>query len=456
MKKLRYGVNVRENMEEFLTKLMEDYHVYAGLQFAIYDYSFYETCRECGDSAKELTSKFRLLVSDYLSGNIRQETGQGLLELRNLIIGRMEAVSAFADIFTLYEYILNRMELKFSGESDDFDNDEEAREILKRIFAGSDNSVINLRIQMMLSQLPVRMTKVKFLEIIEDSLALYENSECSTVEKLLYMIRSAAGIYHPEEMDAFPDYLEDERDFAAVKYKEITEVEYDELCERLEEISTSLNELSDYYTGFQEAVNQLYILTLTEPYVSEEAKVAARRTEEITRWIEEHFDETAGEDIPATTMKLFQTTEGELERLSESIKQAEAFTDGLLDHYGRELEEQGLVTQAECLEVCALLSSSSLFVKLEEEESGEIADRTFIEETTKKLQKEFEQLLEGKETTWKRAVMAAVCKELPVFFPSKTAVMEYVRYSLENCRDYSEKRISVDLLFDQFEEIDGI
>ena len=45
-----------------------------------------------------------------------------------------------------------------------------------------------------------------------------------------------------------------------------------------------------------------------------------------------------------------------------------------------------------------------------------------------------------------RAVMAAVLKELPVFFNSRTEVMNYVRESLSGCRDIYEKSIAVSRL----------
>ena len=45
-----------------------------------------------------------------------------------------------------------------------------------------------------------------------------------------------------------------------------------------------------------------------------------------------------------------------------------------------------------------------------------------------------------------RAVMAAVLRELPVFFNNHTEVMNYVRNALEGCRDEKEKKISVELL----------
>ena len=91
---------------------------------------------------------------------------------------------------------------------------------------------------------------------------------------------------------------------------------------------------------------------------------------------------------------------------------------------------------------------------LEEEDNIEPADSAFINEATKLLRAELDKVLESKEMSVKRAVMAAVLKELPIFFSSQKEVMEYVQYSLENCRDYSEKRISLDLLHEALDEFE--
>ena len=126
----------------------------------------------------------------------------------------------------------------------------------------------------------------------------------------------------------------------------------------------------------------------------------------------------------------------------------------LLDYSAEELKKEGLEELSKMLELCAALNSGSLFVNIEEEDNIEPADGAFINQATKLLKEEIEKRLENKEMPVKRAVMAAVLKELPVFFRSQKEVMDYVQYSLENCRDYSEKRISLDLLHEALDEFE--
>ena len=234
----------KKDMKTLLPKMMDTYHKYAGLQFPIYDYNLYEQCREGNDMDKELTGKLRAVIAAYFEGKESGALLDELKELRSIVVEKMEAVSAYTDSFTIYEYILNRMELKFSGEDKPIDDETEARELLQRVFAGGDKSALNVKVQILLSQLPVRMTRAKFLDMIEDSLKLYQGSEQESVEKFLYMLRSAAGIYQPKKKPEFEALAEAEKEFSSASYKTMGETEYMELTDRMQDVVAELNEYS--------------------------------------------------------------------------------------------------------------------------------------------------------------------------------------------------------------------
>ena len=444
----------KKDMKTLLPKMMDTYHKYAGLQFPIYDYNLYEQCRDGNDMDKELTAKLRAVIAEYFAGSECAALLEELKELRNLVVEKMEAVSAYTDSFTIYEYILNRMELKFAGEDKAIDDEAETKELLQRVFAGQDQSALNVKVQLLLSQLPVRMTRAKFLDMIEDSLKLYESSEQESVEKFLYMLRSAAGIYQPKRKAEFTALAEAEKEFASVSYKTMGETEYMELTDRMQDVVAELNELSDYYTALQEVINQFYVLLLTTPVAGEEAKEAGAKMMGISRFIAEQSKAEEPEELPDEQMELFAYAEGKLERLAEEVAKGKSLQSDLLDYSAEDMKKEGLETLGKMLELCAALNSGSLFVSLDEADNIEPADAAFINQATKLLQGELEKLLDSKEMIVKRAVMAAVLKELPVFFRTQKEVMDYVQYSLENCRDYSEKRISLDLLHEALDEFE--
>lgn len=444
----------QKDMKKLLPGMIDTYHRYAGLQFPIYDYNLYEQCREGGDCDKALTAQLRGLIGAYFAGKGTAELLAELKELRSTVVEKMEAVSAYTDSFTIYEYILNRMELKFAGEEKTMDDEAQAKELLQRVFGGSDQTALNVKVQILLSQLPVRMTRAKFLDMIEDSLKLYENSEQESVEKFLYMLRSAAGIYQPKRKAEFEALAEAETEFASASYKEMGETEYMELTDRMQDVVAELNELSDYYTTLQEVINQFYALLLTEETATEEAKETAQTMMGISRYIAEQSGKGEAEELPDELMELFALAEGKLERLAEEVAKGKALQSDLLDYTAENLKKDGLEELSKVLELCAALNSGSLFVNLEEEDNIEPADAAFINQATKLMKEELEKRMEDKEMPVKRAVMAAVLKELPVFFRSQKEVMDYVQYSLENCRDYSEKRISLDLLHEALDEFE--
>ncbi len=442
----------QKDVKALLPKMMDTYHKYAQLQFPIYDYNLYEQCREGQNMDKELTAKLRAIITDYFAGKDNSGLIEELKQLRNAVVEKMEAVSAYTDSFTIYEYILNRMELKFTGQNKPIDDEEETKELLRRVFGGADTSALNVKVQLLLSQLPVRMTRAKFLDMIEDSLKLYEGSEQESVEKFIYMLRSAAGIYQPAAKTEFTALEEAEKEFASASYKTMGETEYMELTDRMQDVVAELNELSDYYTALQEVINQLYVLMLTENDAGEKNSEDSAKLMEISRYIAANHD--AQEELPDEMMELFAYAEGKLEKLAEEVAKGKSLQSDLLDYNADELKKNNLEDACRMLELCVALNSGSLFVSLEEEDNIEPADSAFINQATKLLQDELSQLLESREMPVKRAVMAAVLKELPVFFRSQKEVTEYVQYSLENCRDYSEKRISLDLLHEALDEFE--
>ncbi len=447
----------RENLLEFLNRFAEDNFKYGSLQFAIYDYELYENVREMGDPAPRFTAVYRDLVDDYLSGKPAEELIPAWKKLREDIIAQMEAITAFTDKFTLYEYLCNRAELNFTTpEKDDeiLSNDDDiAREILRRIFSEQDNNTINLKLQTVISQLPVRITTDKFMNILEDSLKLYINGEQSALEKLRYMIRSAAGLYKPEARADYEDLIITEQSFDELNFKSITSDEFSDAAESLQSVTTQLSELSEHFGELQNAVNQFGIVLLTDGYVDKTQLSDSLATEKLTRWISENI--SSKEPVPEELIDLFRTGEGQLEELSEALGKLASMMDHLMDTNATVIEDMKLTDMAKALEYCGILSSGSLYAPLEDDDNGDIADEASVAKITSELQAEFRAMFEGMEPKKRRAVMASVLGELPVFFPSKNAVMDYVINSLRNCSDKAEKTMSVMLINSAFDEIEG-
>ena len=90
------------------------------------------------------------------------------------------------------------------------------------------------------------------------------------------------------------------------------------------------------------------------------------------------------------------------------------------------------------------LNSSSAYASLKEEKTEE--EEGYLQKVKDAFLIDIREALENGSRVQNRAIMAAVLKELPVFFNNHTEVMNYVRNALDGCRDEKEKKISVDLL----------
>ncbi len=90
--------------------------------------------------------------------------------------------------------------------------------------------------------------------------------------------------------------------------------------------------------------------------------------------------------------------------------------------------------------------STSVFAALSERNTQPVTGE-YLNKRTDEVLTALQAGMEGKSRKYLRAMMAAVLKELPVFFNNHTEVMNYVLASLSGCRDLAEKNACLDLLW---------
>ena len=99
--------------------------------------------------------------------------------------------------------------------------------------------------------------------------------------------------------------------------------------------------------------------------------------------------------------------------------------------------------------VAQRLNSGSAYAALTEEEVPE--EEGYAGKVKEAFLTDIAECLKTGSRVRNRAVMAEVLKELPVYFHNHTEVMNYVRNSLDSCRDEREKLICVELLRSYYE-----
>ena len=117
-------------------------------------------------------------------------------DVRNTITAKMKVLTSYTDAFEMYEYILNRKEYSYPENVDEEiqkelkELDEAgvsgfAEEIYRFVFADQDKVAINSKLQSIIGQLPIRMTKNRFYDILGETLDIYNGVEKESLDQFI-------------------------------------------------------------------------------------------------------------------------------------------------------------------------------------------------------------------------------------------------------------------------------
>ncbi len=444
---IKAGRNLEQALPELMNRMASAYGMLSyynmNMELSVLLESKAEGLIKPGRTVKELEEKLYEIMKKTLLYAFEPEAYETaikeLAELRDKVISKMDILTAYTDLFILYEYVMNRLEAAFEmkEEPDALDNDAVAKEILQWIFSEEEPALVNEHIKEMLSCLPVRMTKGKFLELVENAFSIYAESDRQSVDMFDYMLRSAAGLYTPKGMAKSYSKLDKVKKlFESKSFAELTKEEYEERKTALAEGTDYIRNTTECLSDIQAVVNALFTVLLTKQYFTLSAERASARPQEMTKQL------LTSELVD--TENLFAGVETEMEAISEEIMGLEASLLYVKENMEKQVGELLLSVLYQRLLTVQRLNSSSAYAALteavEEEKQG------YLKQVKDAFLSDIHETLENGSRIRNRAVMAAVLRELPVFFNNHTEVMNYVRNALDGCRDEKEKKISVELL----------
>lgn len=447
------GKNLEQNLPFVFGKMATVNHIYAGTSFAMQYFSFYESIADGETKLPEEAMQILKQIADIVMENIvgsfdgskREKAIEVLDDIRKTITAKMQVLTAYTDIFSLYEYTINRLELKYE-ELAEIDDDTAAREILQYIFMEKDNVVVNTRIRQMLSQMPVRMSRGKFCDLVKGSFEHYLGMDKKDAKDFVFRIESSAGLYRPYGFsDLFPEIFDSWQTLSVADWSALDSKEFQEKQVLLEKITEKLHKLTDAYYSLEELVNLLYAWLLNIPYSSGEAFKQTEVLFDILRRISKSIIEDSIvilEDSNAA----FAHTEGVLEDLLLELQKNQGVLEELAPQIEKPAQSMMLGKQLSCLVLSSVLLKDSLFIPLEKEESEGQSERQDLDQLSKDLCEKLLGAWSVQPRNLNRAMLAAVLAELPVFFGSQNDVMDYVRSSLAGCHDLAEKIGSVRLM----------
>lgn len=393
------------------------------------------------------------LVSDYIA-DYQTEAHDGkyqaadadirlISEVRDTITSKMKVLTSYTDAFEMYEYILNRKEYSYQenmtddlqAELDGIDVSEFADEIFRFVFADSDKVAINSKLQSLIGQLPIRMTKNRFYDILGDTLDIYNGVEKESLDQFIDMVESTALIKLPEGFETeYPDLYTALGILKNADYTDLDAENYRKLADVLDRSAQFLNSVVTEYMLIVELVNDLYVMLLA---------ISAR-------------DDTSDKchkamDVIANAMKaddgdleavytMLNDIVGEQENAGEHKVMLESAVYDITTGYMEEIAENGLEATFRALETMDKLLSGSMFVDISNVAIAGVlkVDSDYIAACKEKLANEFAELFTGNSMTVNRAIMAKILSNIPVFFNTTDEIKEYIQGALSRCREQSE------------------
>ena len=121
-------------------------------------------------------------TDDQADIKAKQDNVERLRGIRDELTRQMRVLTAYTDAMQIYEYVLNRVEYGITGEKYDVDTDSLADRLFRYLFSENDKMVINSKISMVTAQLPIRMTKSRFFDYLNDTLNIYNGSDISSFD----------------------------------------------------------------------------------------------------------------------------------------------------------------------------------------------------------------------------------------------------------------------------------
>lgn len=463
IKQINDGQNLEVNFPQYAINLSTYYHQYSLVRLSLEYYTLYESLGEGEqnnyNTVKDTFENFQEIIYQIFFESPNGEKREALLyqidNIRNDIIKKMKILTSYADQLQIYEYVLNRKEANFYESKEKINDLDFVRNVVQFIFGTKDNFIVNENIKSVIGQLPVRMTKAKYFELLKDSLSLYKSADQSSLDTYIYMLKTSAMLYWPEGMNEFfADIKTIADELKEADYKNLSKDTYDHLQNKLQEASNSIVERTDYYMAFQTIINNLYVLLLTKPYMNLDEGDSILY-HDIVKGIYKQFEKGNQEPIQPEIYDKIVLTEGVQEDICTKYSELELVLSVIKNSYMTRIDATMLRPVFESLFLSEQLLSNSIFIEFEKEsltEIDKIVDEKYLQKVEKELLYDLNALFESSSQSVKRAIIGNTLNKMPVFFHSKEEVIEYINQSISGCHDEAEKQACMQLVNDIMKE----
>ncbi|MBQ2643002.1 MAG: hypothetical protein IJF94_04295 [Eubacterium sp.] len=435
------------NLPEYYEKYSELNYRFAMTRLAMNYYTLFLQSRNeqdmmLYDKVQDEVNALNDAMEEFVEDRDTDKAIEDVLTLRKDIIEKLADLTIYVDRIKMYEYALNRIEHKFDEKPLDENIDEAlTRKLMQFILSDEDRIVINDKIAEVVAQLPVRLSKTKFLDELSDTMEKYHEESKGVFDSFLYRIRTGACLETSNTMaDNFP-YLEQVvKAFEEMDLKEISEEEYKDSVEQVEMVSYEIIEQTEVYTFIQKIINDLLIVLYTKGNYKDDATEICHSILKDTNYLMIGKVLTKSlEDIESG----FAELEGIQEKLYPKLSEYD-ITEHIKTELIDEVEGVGLANEFEVIYKLPRLSSDSIFAELEAPTEEKVTTEYF-EKEKQELLDDFQVFFDAHNMLLNRAVMSATLTELPFPFGNVSELQDYIYNSLSACSDPVEKLACVDI-----------
>jgi len=451
--------NLEMNLPKFANSMMSLYNGLAYVKLSMNYYTYYEMLndREYENTDLAKIKGYLERLNTIIEKEVINEGSVETLEdsivdadnIRNEIMKIMEVVASYVDKLKVYEYILNRVEFKFS--QDEFDEEyymtNLTNDLMHYILADKDSMVTNSKIAEIIGQLPIRLSKNKFFDYITNSFSLYRGAQKGTIDDFVYSLRTTAMLDQPEDFEnSFDDVNAIYNDLKNADYKNITQEEYKSLADKLLIATQIMSNTSDLFVILIQLVNDVYTIILSKMYAFNDVD-EINKSKYVIKSTLEGFNGNEYDAEDDKIIECFTGFEGKQEKIVTVTSSNEYIIDYVLKNQRVTLQSIMLEKAFNALLIIFKLQSGSDFVALyESTDKQEIASNDYVDMACNNLIAELEILFMNSSQITNRAVMSTVLSQLPVFFNNVDEIQDYINSSLLQCSDKAEKMACVEVM----------
>ena len=450
--------NVESGLKEYYGKFMEINNKYAFIRLAMNYYTYYVVKQESDGimdaDYDSYLKKVNCIIEKCAKDNNENVTEDidTLNEIRDEIIGKVKDVTCYVDMYNIYEHAINRVEYRFRDDElpDGYSDENYTRKLMQYILEDEDNMMVNRKIKDVVGQLPLKLTKSKFYDMLSNGLSIYNGSTKDSVDDFLYMIKSSSMLEKTASMEESYPYLEEAfKQLKDIHFKEITNEQYEEAKDVLSEIAAYIDEQMDGAMMIQEILHDLLLVLYTNEFCVNDniVKGCVEIIKDTNLLFMNKFSPKTLEEIE----DMFVMLEGTQEELYPKLSSYD-ITDQIMESYSENIEKLGLKDVYDVVYKLPRLNSDSMFMELTVDEDNTTADEEYVKAKEEELYKEYTELFADNEKLINRAVMSASIAELPVFFNNISELQDYIYNTLSVCNDKAEKLACIEILNGIMEE----